>query len=422
MLPWLGLLPEPGGASGNSGGTEGASGNGATGGGAGTGSASAGDASGGGAGTEGAGGGTASSIAGFGNANALYAEGKAARQALEAARTGLAQALGAVPTEVVFTSGGTEASAAAISGITAAARAIRGKADGNHVICSAFEHRAVIKAVLQLKAQGYEVTMLPPRADGFVSPEDMAAALRNDTIVVTVMLVQNEIGTIQPIAALAALAHQHSAFFHCDAVQGLGKLPLSVTALGVDAASFSAHKIGGPKGTGALYLRDGTPFHPLQKGGGQEGGRRGGTQDVAGAVGFATAARIACEPAYLARENARLAALRDRLARELTGSDARVTLTVPVQPGDTSRHASSILSLLIADQQSEMMVLRLDEAGIAASGGSACSNGSLESSHVLTALGIPKARAYGSLRLSLGWASDETDVEALLDSLPKVLT
>jgi cysteine desulfurase len=362
------------------------------------------------------------SLAGFGNANALYAEGKAARQALEAARASLAAAVGAKPTEIVFTSGGTEADAAAIAGIVAALRARKGKAAGDHIICSAFEHRAVAKAVLRLKAQGFQTTMLKPRADGFIHPDDLAAALRPETLLVSVMLVQNEIGCVQPVAALAALAHEAGALFHCDAVQALGKLPININDLSVDAASFSAHKIGGPKGSGALYLRDGTAFEALQKGGGQEGGRRGGTQDVASATGFATAAQIACEPAYLQAENARLAGLRDRLAAGLLAADPRVALSVPVPAGDVSQHASGICSLLIDGQQSEMLVLRLDEAGIAASGGSACAAGSLEPSHVLSALGIGKRRALGALRLSLGWASREADVEALLAAFPSILS
>ena len=261
-----------------------------------------------------------------------------------------------------------------------------------------------------------------PRADGFINPDDLQAQLRPDTLLVTTLMVQNEIGTVQPVAQLASLAHQRGALFHCDAVQGLGKLPLDLTALGVDAASFSAHKIGGPKGIGALYLRSGTPFIALQKGGGQEGGRRGGTQNVAGAVGFAAAAKIACNSDYLLKENRRLAALRDQLAAKLAVADLGIALTVPLLKGDTTHHASNILSLLVEGQQSEMMVLRLDENGIAASGGSACASGSLDPSHVLTALNTSKSRAYGSLRLSLGWASSEADIKAVLTHLPKIIS
>jgi cysteine desulfurase len=357
-------------------------------------------------------------VGGFGNANALYAEGKAARQALEAARASLAACIGAQPPELVFTSGGTEADAAAIAGITAALRTSAGKSGGNHLIYSAFEHRAVSKAILQLKSQGFTATELKPRDDGFVHPDDLAALLRPETVLVSVMLVQNELGTIQPVTQLARLAHQNGSLVHCDAVQALGKLPLDMAVLGVDAASFSAHKIGGPKGCGALYLRQGTAFAAPQRGGGQEGGRRGGTQDVASAMGFAAAARIACEPEYLARENERLAVLRDSLAAAVCAADDRFALTIPLVFGDVSKHASSIVPLLVSGQQSEMMVLRLDEAGIAASGGSACSNGSLDPSHVLTSIGVSKDRAYGSLRLSLGWASSEADIQALLAVLP----
>jgi cysteine desulfurase len=351
---------------------------------------------------------------GFGNAGTLYWEGKQARRALEEARASLAQDVAASPAELVFTSGGTEADTAAITGIAGAVRAERGKARANHVICSAFEHHAALSAEQSLKAAGFEITELAPGRDGFVSPSSLERALREDTALVTIMLVQNELGTVQPVAELAELAHARGAFFHTDAVQGLGKVPIDVSALGVDAASFCAHKIGGPKGVGMMYLRSKTPFAPPQKGGGQEGGRRGGTQDVASAVGFAAAARLACGREAAARENARLTALRDRLAAELPRLDDRISLTVPVAPGDCSRHASGILHLLVEGKSSEMLVLLMDEAGFAVSGGSACTSTSMKPSHALLAIGVSQQKAQGALRVSLGWASSESDVDAFL--------
>jgi len=357
----------------------------------------------------------------FANPNALYREGKHARAALEAARACIAAAIGAAPPELVFCSGGTEADNMAITGIATAARRRKGAA-ANHIICSVFEHPAVLEPVKALKSAGFDVTYLQPTRDGFISPETLKNAITNSTIMVSIMAAQNEIGTIQPIAKLAAVAHEYGALFHTDAVQALGKIPLDVRVLGVDAASFSAHKIGGPKGIGALYLKQHTPFEPLTRGGGQEATRRSGTQDVAGAAGFAAAISYACEAARCSSEAARLTVLRDYLVSQLAALDVRLRMSVPINPGDATHHLPGHVSCTIEGQESEMLLLRLDEAGIAASGGSACSSDSLAPSHTLMSLGMSKDRAYGALRFSLGEQTTQEEIDTLIGVLSGILS
>jgi cysteine desulfurase len=255
-----------------------------------------------------------------------------------------------------------------------------------------------------------------------VHPDDLAAALRPKTLLVAVMWAQNELGTVQPLTELAAATRERGAYLYTDAVQGLGKLPTALRDWQVDAASFSAHKIGGPKGCGLFYLRQGTPFVPRQLGGGQEGKRRSGTQDVAGAVGFAAAAQR-LSPQYLRQEAQRLAALRDYLLENLTELSSRVSATVNIKPGDSSGHLPGFLHLLISGIESQTLVLRLDEAGIAVSGGAACSSasGSLKPSHALTSLGIAANRAHGALRISLGEGSSRQDCERLVQAMAVAL-
>jgi cysteine desulfurase len=389
---------------------------------------------------------------GFGNASTLYFEGRQARAATEGARAEIALAIGAKPTELVFCSGGTEADHACITGIATALRTTRALDKGNrHIVCASFEHHAVLEPVRLLKRLGYDVTILNPDCCGFITEEQLAASITSDTALVAIMLAQNEIGTIQPLSCLvqvvrkASLAMGHKVYIHTDAVQALGKMQLNMRSLDVDTASFSAHKIGGPKGIGAFYLKSGTPFSAPMRGGGQEGGRRGGTQNVAGAIGFATAVRIACNPVYMQEENARICGFRDRIIAELvsgtggtysgsnSGSDNNdgyyngdyhnggsrngkgiIRTAVPIKPSDTQNHLSNIVPLLVAGTSSEMLTLRLDEAGFAVSAGSACSTGSLEPSHVLLALGLGKDQANTALRISLGHASSKADIDALL--------
>ena len=353
---------------------------------------------------------------GFGNANTLYKEGKQARQALDEARATIAALIGASPLELVFTSGGTEADNALIAGVTQAIRTTKGREKGgNHLVCSAFEHHAVLEPIAALKRSGYTVTQVKPTRDGFITPEALSQALRPDTLLASIIFAQNEIGTVQPLSELSPVAHANGTLLHTDAVQALGKLPLDVTELGVDAASFSAHKLGGPKGVGAFYLKSGTPFAAVQLGGGQEAGRRSGTQNVAGAVGFAKALELAA--AEREQETKRLPALRDHLAAELLALDPRISLTVAC----TAQHLPGMLSILVDGFESETLILRLDNAGFAVSGGSACSTGSLAPSHVLLALGLTRDQAYSVLRVSLGWENTGEDIARFLSSMKTIL-
>ncbi|MDR1358770.1 MAG: cysteine desulfurase [Coriobacteriales bacterium] len=357
----------------------------------------------------------------LGNASTLYREGRLARQALEQAREDLAATLDCAPQELYFCSGGTEAAGTLIEGIARGAREKQGaRRARTHVICAAFEHHAVLDSALSLRRSGFEVELLRPNRAGYITPEALEAALRPDTLLVTAMLAQNELGTVQDIAALAALAHRAGALLVSDCVQAFGKVLLSLAALDVDAACFSAHKLGGPCGVGAFYLKPGVPFRPRQLGGGQERGLRSGTQDVPGAQGFALAAELQLAE-LLAGEGERLALLRDGLLAELTRNSERVRPTVPLPPDNCASHLPGYLPLLVRGIESQTMVLRLDELGFAVSGGSACSSASLEPSHVLTSLGIAKDEADGALRVSLGRDTTTEDCarfgEALLSLL-----
>ncbi|MDO4291297.1 MAG: cysteine desulfurase family protein [Eggerthellaceae bacterium] len=355
-----------------------------------------------------------------GNANSLHAPGRAAFEAMERARKQVACALGAArPDEVTFTSGATEADNAALVGIAQAAVDARRRAgkpsSAPHVIVSAIEHDAVLVPAKRLEAQGFRVTRLAPDAQGFVHADALAAALDGDTVLVSVQTANSEVGSIQPIAELARVAHDAGALMHTDAVQALGKVPIDVQELGVDAASFSAHKIGGPKGVGALYLRARTPFAPQMLGGGQEGGRRSSTQNVCGIAGFAAACVAAAE--RVEGERARLGALRDRLYAELARAGG-IEPTVAVEAGSLD-FLPNIVHVIAKDYESETLILRFDMLGFGVSGGSACSSHSLEPSHVLKAMGISGDRAYGALRVSMGRYTTAEDVEAFLAAVPK---
>ena len=346
----------------------------------------------------------------FGNANSLYALGRDAARALDDARERVAERIGASqPDEVIFTSGGTESDNTAIIGLATAAGRERG-----HVIVSAFEHHAILAPASWLAKHGFEATELPPRPDGTISPDDLAAAMREDTVLVSVMHVNNEIGTVQPLAELAAIAHLGDALFHTDAAQSLGKIPFNVRELGVDAASFSGHKIYGPKGMGALFLKRGTRLATYMMGGGQEFKKRSGTQNVAGAVGFATALEII--EAERPEEAPRLAALRDRVIEGVLAMDL-TELNASAAP----ERAPNIANFIIKGVEGEAMLLHLDAKGIAVSTGSACSSGSLKPSHVLLAIGCPQEHAHGSLRVSIGRFTTPEDVEYFLEALPPIV-
>lgn len=361
-------------------------------------------------------------LAAGGNANSLHAPGRAAFAALEDARKSIARDLGARrPDEIVFTGGATEADDAALLGIAQAAadeRRRRGAgAFAPHVVVTAVEHDAVLAPAKRLEAQGFRVTRLVPDRQGFVEVRALEAALDDDVVLVSVQAANSEVGSIQPIAELARVAHAAGALFHTDAVQALGKVPVNLQELDVDAASFSAHKVGGPKGVGALYLRARTPFQAYAIGGGQESGRRSGTQNVAGIVGFAAAVRAACT--MQEDEAARLRALRDKLYAQLGAFDA-VEATVDVEPGSRD-FLPNIVHVLVDGLESETLILRFDMQGFGVSGGSACSSHSLEPSHVLRALGIDADRAHGALRISLGRYTTEADVDAFVAATAKTL-
>lgn len=359
-----------------------------------------------------------------GNANSLHGPGRAAFAALEDARRSLARDLGASrPDEIVLTSGATEADDMAVLGIAQAAAAERrrtgaGRTFQPHFITSAVEHDAVLAPAKRLEALGFRVTRLRPNRQGFVEVRALEEALDGDTVLVSVQAANSEVGSIQPVAELARVAHAAGAFFHTDAVQALGKVPFDVAELGVDAASFSAHKVGGPKGVGALYLKARTPFEPQALGGGQESGRRSGTQNVCGAAGFAAACHAAC--AAQEAEAARQRALRDRLYAGLSAVRG-LEATVEVEPGSED-FLPNIVHVLADGLESETLVLRFDMKGFGVAGGSACASHSLEPSHVLRALGVDADRAQGALRLSMGRGTTEADIDAFLAAVPSVLS
>lgn len=352
------------------------------------------------------------------NANSLHAPGRAAFEAMELARRDIAQAIGASrPNEVMFTSGATESDNAAVIGLAHAQADRRRKREGQgfkgRVITSAIEHEAVENPVRRLRAQGFDVVFLNPDKSGFVTPDALSAAIDDSTVLVSVQMANSEVGSIQPIAQLAGIAHERGALFHTDATQALGKMPVDVAGLGVDAASFSAHKIGGPKGIGALYLKARTPFEPQMLGGGQEDGRRSTTQNVCGIAGFAAACKVAV--AAEEAESKRQRDLRDMLYARLSKM-ARVRPTVSV-PAGSEGFLPNIVHVLVDGYESETLVLRLDMMGFGVSGGSACASHSLEPSHVLRAIGIQGDEAYGALRISIGRYTTADDLERFVNAL-----
>lgn len=345
----------------------------------------------------------------FGNPSSLHSEGLQARDAVEEARARVARLLGAGPEEVVFTSSGTEADNLAILG------SIRARPhQGRHIITSQIEHPAVLGACGALEAQGFHITRLPVGSEGLIDPDDLGRALTDDTRLVTLMHANNELGTIQPIRACAALAHARGALVHTDAVQSLGKVPTLVDELGIDLLSLSGHKIHGPKGIGALYLRRGLALAPIVTGGPQERGLRGGTEHVAAIVGLGVAAERA--GARMAQEMTQVAALRDRLERGIVASipDVRVNGVAGARLPTTTN-----VSFKGVDGQS--LIVALDLRGVAASTGSACSSGSLEPSHVLLAMGLPDEWLRGAVRFSLGTGNTSAEVDTVLRLLPPMV-
>jgi len=343
----------------------------------------------------------------FGNASSVYGLGQRARQAIDQARDEVAAFYGVAAKEVIFTSGGTEGDNLAFQGI-----AQRNADRGRHVITSTIEHDAVLRSAEELEREGFEVTRLPVDRTGLVDPRDLQRALRKDTILVSLMHANNEVGTIEPIEQLVAVTREHSdAYFHTDAVQSTGKIPTRADDLGIDLLSMSAHKLHGPKGVGALIVRSGVRLQPQIVGGGHERNRRAGTENVAGIVGLAKALTIAQRD--LAKNTEHLSRLRDRLIEGVLGRIPRAELT-----GHPVLRLPHHASFLFQGVEGESLLLQLDMEGIAASSGSACTSGSLEASHVILALGYPRERALGSLRLSVGKGNRDEDVDLLLDRLP----
>ena len=343
----------------------------------------------------------------FGNPSSLYALAREAKEAVEEARGRVAAAIGADPGEVFFTAGGTEADNWAIKGT-----ALRGK--GDHIVTSAIEHHAVIHPCRALEKQGYRVTYLPVDEFGRVDPADAEDAIADETILVSVMAANNEIGTIQPIRAIADIAHDHGVPFHTDAVQAIGAYPVDVDDMGADLLALSAHKFGGPKGAGALYIRRGTRIETFMDGGAQERGRRAGTENVPGIVGLGRAIEVAT--ADIEGHSRRLAAMRDRLIRGILDDIPDTRLN-----GHPVERLANNVSVAFRYVEGESILLLLDALGIAASTGSACTSTSLEPSHVLTACGLPHEEAHGSLRLTLGSRNTEEDVDYVLSVLPGVI-
>lgn len=347
-----------------------------------------------------------------GNANSLHSVGRRAFSAMERAREDLSCCIGCRPDELFFTSGATEADNTALLGIVSAMKrkkALSGDAGFvPHIITTSIEHEAVLAPAKLLERMGVQLTVLKPDRAGFVSARQVEGALKPNTVLVSVMLANNEVGSVQPLKEIAELAHARDVFVHTDAVQALGKIPVDLHALGVDAASFSAHKICGPKGMGALYLAKGTPCDPFMLGGGQETGFRSGTQNVAGMVGLAAAAQKICNPDALQSEAARLGAMRDSLYDRLCGIKG-VRKSVPCDAGSTD-YLPNIANFVVEGVESETMILRLDRRGIMVSGGSACSSKDLSPNRILTELGFDKDSALCSLRVSMGALTTEDDI------------
>jgi cysteine desulfurase len=347
----------------------------------------------------------------FGNASSLHAFGQAARAAVSRARETLARALGAQPSEIVFTGGATEADNWAVVGV-----ALAHEDRGRHIVVSAVEHQAVLEPAHWLGGRGWEVTLLPVDRYGRVDPDDVRQALRQDTVLVSVMHSNNEVGTLQPVAEIARICRKHGVLVHTDAAQSLGAVPVDVEELGVDLLSASAHKRYGPKGVGLLYIRKGTGIAPLLRGGSHERGRRAGTENVPGIVGFARAIEIAL--ADREGEQARVAALRDRLVAGLREIEAMTYNGHPTQRLANNANVSFL------GAESESLLMALDMRGIAASSGSACTSGSLEPSHVLSAIGLAPDVAIGTVRFSLGrWTTPEevdTAIQAMGEIVPQL--
>jgi len=343
----------------------------------------------------------------FGNPSSLYSLGREARKAMEEARTKVADLIGAKKEEIIFAGSGTESNNLAIKGL-----AYRNRKKGDHIITSSIEHHAVLNTCKYLESQGFEVTYLPVSKEGLVNPADVEAAITPKTILITIMHANHEIGTIQPIEEIGKLAKERDIPFHTDAAQSAGNIPLNVDTLGVSLLSLSAHKMYGPKGVGALYIRKGTGLEPLLHGGGHERDIRSGTENVPGIVGFGKAAQLAKERLP---EAAKITGLRDSLIKGVLEIKDSFLNGHPVKrlPNNANIRFSFI--------EGESMILNLDMKGVAASTGSACSSKSLEPSHILLATGLKHEEAHGSLRFTLGHGNTQEDVDYVVSALPEIV-
>ena len=346
----------------------------------------------------------------YGNPSSIHSTGRDAHKAVDAARRQVAAAINADPAEIYFTAGGSESDNWAIKGTAFAKRD-----KGNHIITTAIEHHAVLHTCQWLEKQGFEVTYLPVDENGLVSVEDVEKAITDQTILISVMAANNEIGTIEPIAEIGALARSRGILFHTDAVQAVGAIPLDVKAMNIDMLSMSGHKFHGPKGIGALYVRKGVRLDTLIAGGAQERGKRAGTENLPGIVGIGKAIEIATRD--MEANAARMTALRDKLIHGILESIPDVRLN-----GHPTRRLPNNVNVSVRYIEGEALLLRLDLAGIAGSSGSACTSGSLDPSHVLLAIGLPHEIAHGSLRLTLGTDTTEQDIDAVLDTLPGIVS
>ncbi len=345
----------------------------------------------------------------FGNASTLYSLGREGKRAMEAARIEVASLINAEPKEIIFTSGGTESDNLAIKGT-----AYKLKNKGNHIITTNIEHPAVDETCKYLEKKGFEVTYLPVEKDGIIKIEDLEAAITDETILITVMHANNEIGTIQPIEEIGKIARERKIYFHTDAVQTVGKIPVDVKKMNVDMLSLSSHKLYGPKGVGAIYIKQGIRIEPLLHGGGHERGIRPGTENVPGIVGLGKACSIAL--ANLEADAQKLTTLRNRLIDGVLESNEDSYLN-----GDRNKRLPNNANFRFTGIEGESLILHLDSKGIAASTGSACSSTKLEASHVLTAIGLEQVEAHGSLRISLGRENTEEDIEYAIKSIKEVV-
>ncbi len=346
----------------------------------------------------------------FGNASSIHHFGQQAKAAMDDARSAVAVLIHAESSEIVFTSGGTESDNLAIRG---AAEALE-STGRRHLIASAIEHEAVLNTFRALSRRGWRTTILPVDHTGIVSPDRLREAIDADTALVSVMHANNEIGTIQPVAALAAIAHEHGALIHTDAVQSAGKIPIDVRALGVDLLSLSAHKFNGPKGAGVLWIKRGTKMQPTVTGGKHERNRRAGTENVPAIAGLGAAATLAA--GKMTAEAARLSSLRNRLETGLLRDVAGTTVNGALDP-----RVPNTTNISFDRVEAESLLIALDLDGIAVSTGSACSSGTLEPSHVLKAMGLPSQRTQNSLRFSLGMFSTDEEVDRVIEVLPRLV-